>query len=530
MFKKICRWSILTVISVVLLLSSVQAQQAGSDKTKLDTVVIGSKLFPESRILAELMAQLLEARTDLQVERKLGLGGTMVCFQAMRSGDLDIYPEYTGTGLVTVLGIDLPQADPLRTYLAVSREFREKFRLVWLEPWGFNNTYALALRRDTAEELGLETISDLKEYQGSLEVGVSHEFLSRPDGFPGLSSTYGLEFANIRGMEHSLAYQAIANKNIDVTDAFSTDGELLRYDLKLLTNDRSLFPPYQGAPIIRGEVLEARPEVEEILNSLAWRLDNDKMRKLNFRVQEEKISIPQAARDFLLEEGLLEKHEVAGRAVSGNENEAFSKLQRQIATTGRLTGEHLTLVGLSLGLAILVGVPLGIFITRHQQLSQAVLSISGIIQTIPSIALLAFFIAVPGLGLGLRSAVLALFLYALLPIVRNTYTGILQIDPRLLEAARGIGLTERQILRVVELPLATKTIMAGVRTSAVINIGVATLAAFIGAGGLGEPIVTGLQLNDPYLILWGAVPAAVLAVMVDKALGLLELKLAPNGS
>lgn len=529
MFPRLRCLIVFLAVLVWLGLSPLSAQSESQEHNAVDSIVIGSKLFPESRILAEMMSQMIESETDIRVDRRLGLGGTMVCFQAMRSGDLDIYPEYTGTGLVTVLGLDLAQASPLRTYLTVAREFRDQFSLVWLEPWGFNNTYALALRQDTAEKLGIETISDLREHQDSLQVGVSHEFLSRPDGFPGLQKLYDLHLSQVRGLEHSLAYQAMATKDIDVTDAFSTDGELLRYNLKLLTDDRALFPPYQGAPIVRQEILLARPEIGEVLNKLAWRIDDEKMRRLNYRVQVDKVSIAQVAREFLQEEGLLEGSSGKSAGELNSQDSMFGELQSQIATTGRLTGQHLTLVGLSLGMAVLVGVPLGVFITRHRRFSQTVLSISGVIQTIPSIALLAFFIAVPGLGLGLRSAVLALFLYALLPIVRNTYTGILGIDPRLLESARGIGLTQRQILRVVEIPLATKTIMAGVRTSAVINVGVATLAAFIGAGGLGDPIVTGLQLNDPSLILWGAIPAALLALVVDKVLGMLETKLSPNG-
>lgn len=491
------------------------------------TIVVGSKLLPESRILAELMSQLLEAHTDFDVVRRLGLGGTMVCFQAMQNGEIDIYPEYTGTGAVTILELDLKLRDPLQTFLVVSRGFRKRFNITWLEPFGFNNTYVLAVHKDVASQFGLETISDLKEVEETVNVGVSHEFLNRADGFPGLQDVYDLNFANIRGMEHSLAYQAVDSRNIDVLDAFSTDGELMRYDLTLLEDDRLLFPPYHGAPLIRQEVLSAHPQIREVLTKLAWRLDDETMRGLNYRVQEEKISIAEVARDFLTEEGLLGEVSVSQEAEAGG---FFSYLQQRAGKTLSLTVEHLTLVGLSLGLAILVGLPLGIFITRYQRFAQPVLSLSGIIQTIPSIALLAFFIAVPGLGLGLRSAVVALFLYALLPIVRNTYTGIQEVDPKLLEAARGIGLTERELLTIVELPLAVRTIMAGVRTSAVINIGVATLAAFIGAGGLGEPIVTGLQLNDPYLILSGAVPAALLAVVVDKALGLLEGGLTPGGS
>lgn len=505
----------------------VLAQQPSDSKAPASpkTVTVASKLFPESRILAEIMSQLLEEHADLKVVRKQGLGGTMVCFQALQQGDVDIYPEYTGTGLVTILNEDPAAADPLRTFLQVSQEFQKRYNLVWLSPFGFNNTYALALRKDVAEELGLQTISDLKPYQESLRVAVSHEFLSRPDGFPGLQKTYGLNFSNIKGMEHSLAYQAVASGKVDLIDAYSTDGELERYDLTLLVDDRSLFPPYHGAAIVRAELLEEHPEVRDALESLAWLLDDEAMRRLNFSLQEEKKPLPEVARDFLLQAQLL--GEQGASAPGALETSAFGGSLRE---TVRLMGEHLNLVGLSLGLAIIVGVPLGILITRYQHISQAVLSVAGIIQTIPSIALLAFFIAIPGLGLGLRSAVLALFLYALLPIVRNTYTGILQVDSKLLEAARGIGLTQREILRIVELPLATPTIMAGIRTSAVINIGVATLAAFIGAGGLGDPIVTGLQLNDPHLILSGAVPAALLAIVVDKSLGLLESRLAPRGS
>ena len=195
-----------------------------------------------------------------------------------------------------------------------------------------------------------------------------------------------------------------------------------------------------------------------------------------------------------------------------------------------LTLQHLQLSGLAVLLAILLAVPLGIAASRLPLLRRLSLGAAGVIQTVPSLALLAFMIPLPGLGLGARSAIAALVLYAVLPILRNTYTGIVEVDPDLLEAAEGMGLRPRQILTRVQLPLAVRTIMAGVRTAAVISVGVATLAAFIGAGGLGEPIVTGLELNDTDLILSGAAPAALLAVLVDLALGLLERALAPRGA
>ena len=194
-----------------------------------------------------------------------------------------------------------------------------------------------------------------------------------------------------------------------------------------------------------------------------------------------------------------------------------------------LTLRHLFLTAVAVVLAIAIAVPLGIVLTRREALAGPVLGAAGVIQTVPGLALLAFMIPLPGLGLGARSAITALFLYALLPIVRNTYAGIKEVDPDVVEAALGMGLYDRQILWRIELPLAMRTIMAGIRTSTVISIGVATLAAFIGAGGLGDPIVTGLQLNDTHLILSGAIPAALLAVAVDFALGRLERVLTPSG-
>ena len=493
-----------------------------------DTVKIGSKTFAESRILAEMMCQMLEAHTDVQVERRFGLSGTMVCFEAMTSGELDIYPEYTGTGAVTILELDGDFHDPLQTYLVVRKAFRDRYKLDWLMPFGFNNTYVMAVRGEYAKEHSLETVSDLKSVEKTIKVGVSHEVLNRPDGLPGLTKAYDLSFANTRGMEHGLAYQAIASGEIDLIDAFSTDGELLRYKLKGLQDDRGFFPPYHAAPMVRMDTLKKHPEIAPALEKLGFRLNEETMQKLNYKVQEEKEPIPQVVAQFLSEEGLAET--AAPVKVTSDKDISFaSYLYKRRYKTWKLTVRHLYLAVMSLGLAILVGVPTGIIITRYSKAAQPVLGLAGVIQTIPSIALLAFMIPVPGLGLGVKSAIAALFLYALLPIIRNTYTGIREVAPGLLEAARGMGLTNFQLLTIVELPLASTTIMAGIRTSAVINIGVATLAAFIGAGGLGDPIVTGLQLNDTELILAGAIPAALLAIAVDQILGIVEKLLAPKG-
>lgn len=510
------------VLLVLLLVQGAWAQ---------DTITVASKNFAESQVLGEIMAQMLEAHTELKVLRRLGLGGSKFCFEATVAGQVDCYPGYTGTGAVTILKLEGEQRDPLRTYLEVKRGFEEGYGLTWLQPLGFNNTYVLAVREDTARELGLEKVSDLQGLESQIKPGVSHEFLNRPDGFPGLKKSYGLSFPDATGVDHGLAYQAIANGRTDLIDAYSTDGELLRYKLKALRDDKRFFPPYDAAPVIRVDVIEKHPEVKEALNRLGFQIDEETMQRLNYQVQEEKKPIPQVASEFLVGKGLLRVDQaVKGAAAGGDRSKGFfGFMLSRMGKTFSLTKRHLYLTTLSLGLAIGLGVPVGIFITRFPVLAQPVLGVAGVIQTVPSIALLAFMIPVPGLGLGTRSAIAALFLYALLPIVRNTFTGIQEVDAGLLEAARGMGLTDRQLLTIVELPLATRTIMAGVRTSAVINVGVATLAAFIGAGGLGDPIVTGLQLNDTNLILAGALPAALLAIGVDQTLGLVERWLSPKG-
>lgn len=517
------RSAVLLSLGVVLLGATASAQ----DEPR-PPVVIASKTFTESRLLAEIMAQLIEAHSELRVDRRFGLGGTKICFDALRAGEVDLYPEYTGTGLVTILGGE-PLNDPLNTYVAVRRGFRERHDLVWLAPFGFSNTYAMAMPEQKAEALGVKAISDLASHTRGLRVGVSHEFLNRKDGWPGLSESYALADADVRGMEHGLAYAAIKSGEIDLIDAYSTDGKLLRYRLRVLEDDRGYFPHYHAAPVVRATTLEANPGLGPLLERLALRLPADRMQRLNYLVEEEKRPFAEVARGFLQEEGLIAGGAAASDEPSARKRGFFALFASRWQETLRLTGQHLLLTLAAVLLAVLASVPLGILCTRVPILAQPVLLTAGVIQTIPSLALLAFMISVPFLGLGATSAIVALFLYAILPIVRNTYTGIQEVEPDLVEAACGMGLTDGQILRYVQLPLATRTIMAGVRTSTVISIGVATLAAFIGAGGLGEPIITGLQLNDTNLILSGAVPAAVLAIAVDALLGGVERLLVPRG-
>ena len=485
-------------------------------------VVVGSKNFTESHLLGSLVAELLEDRLGHEVEHRSGLGGTLVCFEALLGGEIDVYVEYTGTAWAVILGRAGAVKDPLRAFLEVERGLRAEHDLEWLAPLGFQNTYALAMRSERADELGISTVSDLARAGAGLRAGFSHEFLEREDGWPGLAAHYDLELAEVRGLEHGLAYGALAEGALDVIDAYSTDAKLLRYGLTLLEDDRGFFPPYHAAPVVRGELLRQRPEVGAALRELAYCLDERRMAELNLAVELEGRSFEAVAREFLEAEGLLAVDAAAATTDTERPRGWLAYFLSRWRETLALTWQHLLLTGLAVGLAALVAIPLGVAITRSRWAERLSLGAAGVVQTIPSLALLAFMIALPGLGLSMRSAVVALTLYAVLPILRNTFAGLRAVDPDLVDAARGMGLTERQVLTHVQLPLATGTIMAGVRTATVVTIGFATLAAFIGAGGLGEPIVTGLYLNDRALILTGALPAALLALLADGLLGRLE--------
>ncbi len=491
-----------------------------------DTLVVGSKNFAENRLLAEIFAQLIEERTDLAVARRLGLADTAVCFEALKGGAIDLYPEYTGTGLVQLLG-DPPGGDPTATLNRVRSAFLARWNLWWLAPLGFENAYEIAVPRPLAEREGLRTISDLARIAPGLRAGFGFEFTERQDGLPGLAATYGLRFREVRSLQQALKYQAAGAGEVDALDVYTTDGRLLVYDLKVLADDRGFFPPYQAAPLVRGATLAAHPEVGAVLALLADALDEDTMRALNLRLQEGRESEAAVARDALSSLGLLAGSGAPAPEAPVRDRGLAAYLWSQRGTLARRTLEHLGLSALALALGALLAVPLGLALERRRRLAEPVIRALGVTQTIPSIALLAFM--VPLLGVGAVPAVVALWLYSLFPILRNTYTGVKNADPEAVEAATALGMTAGQVLAQVRLPLAVPVIMAGVRTAGVITVGTATLAAFIGAGGLGEPIVKGLQLVDTAMILSGALPAAALAVVVDGALGLAERALRPAG-
>jgi osmoprotectant transport system permease protein len=291
-----------------------------------------------------------------------------------------------------------------------------------------------------------------------------------------------------------------------------------RYHFRVLIDDKGFFPPYEAAALVSGRLARENPAAIAALTELSGRIDVDRMRALNRRVEVDGDPIPGVASKALTDLGLINR--AIGTDKDARRANARSYAASSGATLAALTMRHLLLVGVSLGVAILFALPLGLILERHAHAAEPVIRGVGVVQTLPGIALLAFMI--PMLGIGLVPALVALALYSLYPIVRNTFTGVRDADPRAVDAARALGMTEGQILRQVRLPLAAPVIMAGIRTAAVIDVGTATLAAFIGAGGLGEPIVSGLALSDTRMILSGAIPAALLALLVDVTLAGVE--------
>ncbi|MGQ0815254.1 MAG: glycine betaine ABC transporter substrate-binding protein [Gemmatimonadota bacterium] len=502
------------MIGAVLLCALLQGSQAHDSRA----ITVASKPFAESYLLAEMFAQLLEAR-GFRVDRRPGLGATEIAFGALRRGAIDVYPEYTGTGLLAILH-EQPQRDARAVFRRVATEFPRRFDTYWLPPLGFENTYAIAVRRETAARHGLRTLTDLRRAAPSLNAGLTPDFVGRPDGLPGLQREYQLRFADVRSLLQSVKYNALVSGNVDVIDGYSTDGLIARHQLVVLTDDRNFFPPYEAAALVNGTFYREFPRAVAALSELSGRLDLQLIRQLNERIEARGEPVPQVAAWALRELNLVGSE---GRSIQ-SDTEKETSLARYFferrALLARLVWRHLLLVLISLAAAVIIAVPIGLALERAGAGAEPIIRGVGVLQTIPGIALLAFMI--PILGIGVVPALVALFLYSLYPILRNTYSGVCDAAPDAVEAARALGMTPGQVLRFVRLPLASPIIMAGIRTAAVIGVGTATLAAFIGAGGLGDPIVSGLALSDTQMILFGAIPAAVLALIVDTALGAME--------
>jgi osmoprotectant transport system permease protein len=384
-------------------------------------------------------------------------------------------------------------------------------------PFGFDDTYALAMLDSEAQRLGVHTISDLAAHT-QLRFGLSHEFLNRNDGWPGLARTYALSQAP-RGLDHGLAYEALAAAQIDVMDIYSTDAKIAKYKLRVLRDDRHFFPDYGAVLVYRLDVPQRFPRAWTALESLQGKISADAMVAMNAQAELDGKGFGDIAAGFLAIRGPLQ---AGGGARAGFWSLLFG------SDFWRLTRQHLVLVFVSLAAAVVAGIPLGVWAVRKRRATQPILSIVGLIQTVPSLALLAFLIPLLG-TIGTWPALVALFLYSLLPIVRNTHSGLADIAPALQDSGRALGLPSRARLRLIELPLAARSLLAGIKTSAVINVGTATIAAFIGAGGYGERIATGLALNDNAMLLAGAVPAAALALLVHALFELLDRRLLPAG-
>ena len=477
-------------LSALLLIASVATAQS-------DSVVIGSKKFTESYVLAEIARQACQ-NAGVQAEHRQGMGGTIILWEALRGGGINIYPEYTGTIAEEILKQRGATESDIRTAL-------ERQGIGMTKDLGFNNTYALVMRREKAERLRINSISDLRAHP-ELKFGLTHEFLERRDGWRPLSARYGLARTHVVGLEHALGYAGLVSGEIDIKDAYSTDAKITEYDLVVLADDWQFFPQYKAVFLFRKNTSATAIGA---LNKLAGTIDEARMMRLNAEAERTKSYIAAAQLYTGVSSG-------SGAESLGNKH-------------WRWISRHLELAGASLAFAVVIGLLLGVIASRGGATGQAILAVTGVIQTIPSLALLALLVPLPFFGISVRTAIVALFLYSLLPIVRNTASGLQDISQPLRESAVVLGLTAGQRLRKIYLPLASRSILAGIKTSAVINIGTATLAALIGAGGLGEPIISGLNLNDHFTILQGAVPAALLALLVQFAFDFLDRIFIPRG-
>lgn len=467
---------------------------------------IGSKNFTESVLIGELL-RADAARRGLAIEHRRALGGSAILWQALLDGAIDAYPEYTGT-LTRELLHDL--TPPVT---AASIQAALQSRGLGMSPsLGFEDRYALGISEALANRLGLHTISDLRA-QPQLRYVLSNEFINRADGWQGLRQVYQLG-ATPRGVDHALAYRALTDGVADVIDVYTTDPEIISDHVRVLEDDRRFFPDYEAVWLYRLDRVASTPLLARSIDDLVGRIPLATMQQLNAQVQIDHRSESAVAEAFLAQ--------LWGSSQTTREP-TVSRWRR----LAQHTREHLALVGLSMLMAMMLGLPLGIAAARLPRLGRWLLALTVVLQTVPSLAMLVFMI--PLFGIGARPTIAALFLYSLLPIVRNTITGLTSIPASLRESAASLGLPWRVRLLRIELPLAAPTLIAGLSTAAVINVGTATAGALIGAGGYGEPILTGIRLNDLPLILEGAVPAALMALAVMGLFQWLERSLTPRG-
>jgi osmoprotectant transport system permease protein len=480
--------------AVLMLAVGAAAAMAG------ETLHVGSKRFTESYILGEVLAQ--TAAPHAHVEHLQGLGNTAIVLAALQAGRIDVYPEYVGTIDLEILKHKQP---------ATLEQMRKELAAMGLGvavPLGFNNTYALSMRGAADAPHKLSELAT----RGQLRFGLSHEFIGRADGWQGLAARYGLP-QQPSGLDHGLAYDALNGRQVDVIDIYSTDARIGQYGLRVLEDDRGYFPRYDAVLLYRLDAAQRFPAAWQAISKLEGRISEVDMIAMNAAAEIDGKPFARVASDWL----------AARPPGASSTGSARDGLLAKIFDHNfwRLTQQHLTLVLLAVAAACVIGVPLGVLAASMPRLRQTVLGLTGMLQTVPSLALLALLIPLLG-RIGTVPALVALVVYALLPIVRNTCTGLLQVPKGLTLAAKALGLRPAQRLTHIELPLALPVILAGVKTAAVLSVGTATIAAFIGAGGYGERITIGLALNDNDMLLAGAIPAAILALLTQGLFELLE--------
>jgi osmoprotectant transport system substrate-binding protein len=476
----------LALVSVLLLWAP-----AGS----AETIRVGAKNFTEQWIVGELYAQALE-RNGITVERRFNLSGSAIAHAALVAGEIDLYPEYTGTALAVVLK-EQARGEASDTVLArVRAHYQREIAATWLTPSHIDNGNVLLMRPGT----NIATLSELARIAPKLTIGLGTEFVDRDDGLPGLERVYGMKFGRIATFSAlALRYGALTERQVDVINGFATDWQIADGALVALADDRALFPPYQLAPVIRNAVLT--PRLAAILDAVSTRLDTATMQRLNGLVERDRFEPAEVARAFL----------------DGVEP---TRAGLPLAALGRAMLEHAALVLASLAVGLGVALPLALLAMRRPGMRAALLGVSALFYAVPSLAL--FALLLPVTGLGTVSAVIGLSLYAAMVLLRGLLGGLAALPQQLDEVATGLGLTPRQRFLRVTVPLLLPAFVASLRTALVAAIGLATIAAAIDAGGLGQVLLTGLAQRWPAKIALSAGAAVLLAIVADRALLLLE--------
>ena len=470
-------------------------------------LVVASKDFTEAVLLGDILTQSLQEK-GVQTQHLPSLGSSPLLWKALLSGDIDAYGDYTGTVLKETLSqLQLSSDDQLPSALAA-------YGVGITRPLGFNNTYILGMRHDVAHKYHITRISDLKRYP-EFRFGFSTGFVDRNDGWPMLKQRYQLPQNQVTEMDHEITYRALTSGAIEVTNLYSTDAEIKAYEITPLDDDLRIFPEYDAVYLYRLDTARREPRLLQALASLEGSIDAQHMVAMNAEVKIQHKSEESTAQSFLAH---LKGQRNPTHLLQGKDR--WNSFLDQ-------AGRHLLLVFLPLLLNILIAVPLGILATYHTGLGRFLLSAVSVAQTIPSLALLVLFI--PILGVGFAPALAALFVYGMLPIMKNTYLGLKSIPLSLQESSETLGLSPLRRLMSLELPLASPMILAGIKVSAVLNVGTATLGAIIGAGGFGEAILTGVRHDDMNMLLRGAVPSALLALLIQALFSWLESRVIPRG-